>query len=169
MVISGAPISGAPISGLIEEAAPTPPEPEAARVTGGWLSDEQVRDLRRRAKRAEKAAREHREQKERDKAKLRETLEAAYDRVMLPPERAAAVLRDGGDVMAAVAQVVEPFRTEAPSDGTTAFVVQIDWSALIVDLSAVRALVEALARTQATRAAFEADEEDAVMAILLAA
>jgi hypothetical protein len=123
------------LTGGFENGAAAEPE-VAARTTGGWLSDAQVRALRRLARRAERAR--HEEWRERIKAE-RETetaLRAAYDRAQGLIVPAKTVER--------IAEVIAPFAGDIRADQMPGPVL-IDWRALMESAGAVSQLAKTLA------------------------
>ena len=119
-----------------------PPPPPVVETTGGaWLPDYAPGERRKRGL-----------EWERRQDRTRERLEAAYARIV--GEVAAEDARP-------VVELVKPF-VEASYDTATPPVQAVDWAAFQQDIAAVEGLLAAL------RVIEEMDEEDAVMALLLA-
>lgn len=114
---------------------------EPVTIGGSWLSPAQIRRLRRRIHKLDRTEPDRRRAEE---ARIRDTLERAFD----------------GRPLVDIPEAVSPYVSREIGDSTLPVIV-LDWSALVVDLDAVRAL---LAVIEAER-----DEEDAIEALLLAA
>ncbi len=126
---------------------------DAAPVTtgGGWLSPEQVRELRKTARKAQKALETGKKRRRQEASARIGELEAVYDRIhglVADPEPLAAI--------------VKPFAES--SDMPTPPTLAVDWKALAQDMGAVSALAGALIETSKLRN----EEEEALMLLMMA-
>lgn len=121
------------------------------RNRGGWLSPEQLRNVRRIIREAELASHDRDELKRRiAKARIDE-LEAIYDRVLGIP----------GIEESPVAEAVAPYSVD--TERAVPEAARIDWRALHANTEAVARLARAMARFVEDR-----EEEEAVMLLLMA-
>jgi hypothetical protein len=129
------------------------PEPPAQEETegGGWLSPEQVRELKRRDRKAQKVEKDHQRRREsRDQRRVRKLAEV-YDQLTGARHLPAAQ---------EVEKVVRPF-VRAEADMVMPPAEAIDWSVLGLTPQAMTALQSALIELEAQ------EEDEAVMVLLL--
>lgn len=122
----------------------------AVAAKGGWLSSEQVAQLRKIIASAERKEENESRRKGKRRAKRLAELEALYDTVtgVLPP-----------DTIEAVSEAVRPF-SEA-SDAPLPPVQAVDWASLLASMEAVQALSNAILEASRMR------QEDEMMEILM--